>query len=67
MNNGECIFIEKFYKTQQAEFKNYLFMDICSNSSLDFFRNRFQTTQSLNTRLFILYQIAMGIKYLKDN
>ncbi len=42
-------------------------MDLCINGSLDSFRYKYQFTQSLNTKLFILYQIAMGLKFLKDN
>ncbi|CAD8190675.1 unnamed protein product [Paramecium octaurelia] len=68
--NGYCPYIAQFYKADTIDknnmplFNEHLFMEFYQHTSLDNFRSKFQTTQSLNTRLYILFQIAHALRYL---
>ncbi|CAD8165340.1 unnamed protein product [Paramecium pentaurelia] len=68
--NGYCPYIAQFYKADTVDknnmplFNEHLFMEFYQHTSLDNFRSKFQTTQSLNTRLYILFQIAHALRYL---
>ena len=47
-----------------SKFKNVLFTEFYYHSSLDKFKSKFSITQSLNTKLYILSQIALGLSYI---
>ncbi|CAD8121989.1 unnamed protein product [Paramecium sonneborni] len=70
--NGYCPYIAQFYKADTTDqndmplFNEHLFMEFYQHTSLDHFRSKFQTTQSLNTRLYILFQIAHALRYLSS-
>ncbi|CAD8112840.1 unnamed protein product [Paramecium primaurelia] len=67
VQNGYCPYIAQYYMTNQRdEYDQFLFMEFYQNMSLDNFTQKFQATQSLNTRLFILFQIANALRYLSQ-
>jgi len=63
----ECPYVGKYYFCDDPLYKDSLLMEYYSYKSLDQFKMLYWPTISLNTKIFILYQTAQGIKFLKDN
>ncbi|KRX08636.1 Protein kinase-like domain [Pseudocohnilembus persalinus] len=59
--------IAKFYWTKFPQCADDLIMEYYPNKSLDHFKVNFSITLSLTSKLYILWQIVQGIKFLKDN
>lgn len=60
-------FIAKFYFSNQALNKNYLFIEYCSQKSMNAVRSSTHNFMSLYSKLIYLKYIAQGIKFLKDH
>lgn len=78
----ECHFVGKYYYLKQGakiddinkndlknniNLKEALLMEFYQYKSLDQFKMTYGATISLNTKIFILYQTAQGLKFLKQN
>lgn len=66
IKNLECPYIAKFYYNRDST-DTSLYLEYYPFKSLDHFKNVYGYTMSLNTKLYILYQVAQAIKFLKDN
>jgi len=67
LKNKENPFIGKYYWYKADNYDDSLLMEYYSYKSLDQFKSLYWSTISLNTKIFILYQTAQGLKFLKDN
>lgn len=67
MSNKECPYIARFYSCDNnGQYKDSLFVEYYHYKSLDQFKAFYSPTMSLNTKIYILYQIAQAVKFLKD-
>jgi serine/threonine protein kinase len=41
-------------------------MDYCSEKSLNFYLGRMGPIISINTKVFLLYQVSIGLRFLRD-
>lgn len=66
LKDAECPYIAKFYHCSNKDYADSLFVEFYPFKSLDQFKTYYGPTMSLNTKLYILYQIAQALKFLKD-
>lgn len=71
IQDKENPYVAKFYYSLDVvdgdDLSKYLFMEYYPNKSLDNFKNAFKNTMSLNTKIYMLLQVAQGLKFLKEN
>lgn len=65
MHGSCCHFIPKYYDVRtQAELSNCLLMEYVSGEPLDHFARLHSATMSLRTKLFLLFNIVLGMRFL---
>lgn len=64
MDDYEWPYIAKFYYSNDPQYVDFLWMEYYPHKSLDYFKANFTSTMSLNTKIYLLFQIAQGIRFL---
>lgn len=75
IGKGSCIFINKYYEPkldseaigiEKGYLEDSIFMEYCQEKSLNNYLNKMGSIISMKVKIFILYQVSVGLRYLRD-
>jgi serine/threonine protein kinase len=64
MHGGCCFFLPRYYGTRGEEFSHCLLMEYLNGEPLDRFSKSRKETLSLRSKLFLLFHLVHGVRFL---
>ena len=67
LKDVRCIFISRYYRSDHPEHADRILNEYCPYKSVDNYLHSHSKFVSLSTKMLFLFEIAIGIRFLRDN